>query len=1049
MTDTDLTAGPSATQQSSSKRPAKLSKGRTMLETIKESQDRNLGKDEGASKRKAAVQAKAFLEFENQRKKSKKQKKREADPAAAAASSPANQVETDAEEVDDHKLVDVVTKPGETQQEILTKGNIFNSDQDGADEEEQVEEEALVSENESEGDEEENSPANADADADATLVAPAENDDDEDADAENKAENKMDAEEQSQVEAEQGGETIQDDEDDTAVEVADNEASVDDEVDGESDEENGESGDDAAVEKEEEVSAEGEELEGNEDNVEVDETNANYDDAEDSEEMVDIDVEQENEDEDVDVEADELEDEEEGPIPAHKKAKLARVGTMAATLNEAKSRGFAAENADTKRPAASKAAAALMSPPKKSTKTAAVVVPKKASFGTPAPNAAKLARAGTMAATVKEAESRGYSANTNEKRPAASKAAAALVSTPKKAIKIPKNAELTKPGVKVAKMARAGTMAATLKEAADRGFAAADNTTKRPASQKAAAALISSPKKTKKRFAQEMEAEDEMVPQAPTPKVAKLTTKLTRAGTMAATLKEASERGLAAADGSSQRLAYKKAAALISPLKKIKDIITQAPTPATLKKGRTMVATVKEAEERGYATKNKKRVPAATHQAKWSIGKKKMGAIVSCAAPAPPSPTVETMIKDYITKLPVEVLALILSRIHPSNVASLRSVCRNFNVCITSKHFAILNLEHFMCLDGYAVEVKEAANDWDKLLSSWPENFQDVYLHAKLKFNKEIRWTHTQFKAPILPDSLGMLAELELLDISFSLLEGEIPASFSKMSDLKELNLNYNRLTGNIPALSGVTVLRLNSNDLSGPIPDHLPVTLEKLNLMHNMFDSSIPSSIGNLINLTELWLNGNELSGEIPEAIGNLTLLRELFINHNRLRGCIPSSIGRLSRLVKLDVSQNEIEGPIPPILGNLSSLQQLDISHNKISGYIPPSLGQLPLIDFQANHNCLIGAIPAELGGIATLEHLILNDNSLAGTLDPALGRLVALRVLNVSNNKLHGYVPGALGDLPRLKEVHVSQNLGIVICPSVHHLSSKYARMVATLF
>ena len=35
----------------------------------------------------------------------------------------------------------------------------------------------------------------------------------------------------------------------------------------------------------------------------------------------------------------------------------------------------------------------------------------------------------------------------------------------------------------------------------------------------------------------------------------------------------------------------------------------------------------------------------------------------------------------------------------------------------------------------------------------------------------------------------------------------------------------------------------------------------------------SIPSEIGNLTNLTTLWLSGNELTGEIPEIICNLDL--------------------------------------------------------------------------------------------------------------------------------------------------------------------------------
>ena len=59
-----------------------------------------------------------------------------------------------------------------------------------------------------------------------------------------------------------------------------------------------------------------------------------------------------------------------------------------------------------------------------------------------------------------------------------------------------------------------------------------------------------------------------------------------------------------------------------------------------------------------------------------------------------------------------------------------------------------------------------------------------------------------------------------------------------------------------------------------------------------------IPPEIGNLTNLTQLYLYSNELTGEIPESIGNLTNLTQLYLYSNELTGEIPKSIGNLTNL-------------------------------------------------------------------------------------------------------------------------------------------------------
>ena len=74
-----------------------------------------------------------------------------------------------------------------------------------------------------------------------------------------------------------------------------------------------------------------------------------------------------------------------------------------------------------------------------------------------------------------------------------------------------------------------------------------------------------------------------------------------------------------------------------------------------------------------------------------------------------------------------------------------------------------------------------------------------------------------------------------------------------------------------------------------------------------------IPSSIGQLINLTKLWLHNNQLTGEIPPEIGNLTNLTSLSLSNNQFTGEIPSEIGNLTNLTSLYLYDNQFSGEIP----------------------------------------------------------------------------------------------------------------------------------------
>ncbi|XP_059316162.1 receptor-like protein 15 [Lycium ferocissimum] len=76
-----------------------------------------------------------------------------------------------------------------------------------------------------------------------------------------------------------------------------------------------------------------------------------------------------------------------------------------------------------------------------------------------------------------------------------------------------------------------------------------------------------------------------------------------------------------------------------------------------------------------------------------------------------------------------------------------------------------------------------------------------------------------------IPEKIGLLSGLPLLNLSHNNLSGVIPKSIGKMISLESLDLSYNQLTGEIPVtltvLDFLQYLNLSYNNLSGWIPSN------------------------------------------------------------------------------------------------------------------------------------------------------------------------------------------------------------------------------------
>ncbi|KAG4168504.1 hypothetical protein ERO13_A12G028900v2 [Gossypium hirsutum] len=217
---------------------------------------------------------------------------------------------------------------------------------------------------------------------------------------------------------------------------------------------------------------------------------------------------------------------------------------------------------------------------------------------------------------------------------------------------------------------------------------------------------------------------------------------------------------------------------------------------------------------------------------------------------------------------------------------------------------------------------------------------------------------------------------------------------------------------------------------LPGSIPDWFGQrlsTLQVLDLRSCNVTGVLPSSMGNLTNLTSLYLSDNRLTGQIPSTLRQLLSLLVLDLSKNSLTGSIPSSFGSLRNLTSLDISSNSLRGSIPPGLGALSKLQTLNLSVNGLTSSIPSQLGDLDsLVDLDLSSNGLSGSVPQDLRKLRNLQRMVLGNNGLSGSLPVNLFPTPSqLHVVVLRNNRFIGNLPQVLWSIPGLNLLDISDN------------------------
>ncbi|XP_048141504.1 disease resistance protein L6-like [Rhodamnia argentea] len=264
-----------------------------------------------------------------------------------------------------------------------------------------------------------------------------------------------------------------------------------------------------------------------------------------------------------------------------------------------------------------------------------------------------------------------------------------------------------------------------------------------------------------------------------------------------------------------------------------------------------------------------------------------------------------------------------------------------------------------------------------------------------------------------LPEEIGDLVNLQYFFVACSGIK-KLPGSIWKMKSLRELHFQGNIYEESDPAnswelpsaigmLQNLEVLQVNSGSLKGELASgigSLPF-LRILNLSRTGI-TGIPKSISMLPRLQRIELVECDMIQELPTLPTSLTHLE---VSSKSLLG-VPD-LSNLTNLVELDLSDGGgyVDDRFPPEkgvgdkllptgelgwIGKLSKLTKLSIRLHKVP--IPTEMASLPLLNELALFNLDLQTFP-QLP--LSLQKLSLNNVNIVGSLSPNLRNLSCLHI------------------------------------------------------
>lgn len=176
---------------------------------------------------------------------------------------------------------------------------------------------------------------------------------------------------------------------------------------------------------------------------------------------------------------------------------------------------------------------------------------------------------------------------------------------------------------------------------------------------------------------------------------------------------------------------------------------------------------------------------------------------------------------------------------------------------------------------------------------------------------------------------------------------------------------------------------------------------------LENLGLSTLPTEIGKLTALTNLYLERNRLSS-LPPEIGKLTALTGMFLNRNQITS-LPPEIGKLSALTWLNLNDNQLTN-LPAEIGKLTALTKMYLSSNRLTS-LPTEIGNLiEITELDLEHNPLT-SLPPEISKLAALTSLSLSNCPQLSSLPAGFECLPAHTIVQLENTGLSPNVLQAL--------------------------------------
>ena len=262
-----------------------------------------------------------------------------------------------------------------------------------------------------------------------------------------------------------------------------------------------------------------------------------------------------------------------------------------------------------------------------------------------------------------------------------------------------------------------------------------------------------------------------------------------------------------------------------------------------------------------------------------------------------------------------------------------------------------------------------------------------------------------------IPDDIGELDKLKVLDLQNNNLLGTIPDEIGNLSELEDMNLAYNNLSGELPEsilnFPNLTSLSIKENQLGGSITENICTKFSNMN---------------NLI------LSNNKFCPCYPKCSIQSDQY-DVFIATQDITGCSSCNEGYTLELIcdNLPESVNILEGDSQCFkTDNLSVLEafidsslealpdSLDMSMDADGNGIinPLELGEQEwengkLFSLNASNRGLSGSISQDIGNLDSLFYLYISDNHLSGELPIGIYTLLNLQSLHLSGNQLSGEI------------------------------------------